>query len=68
MLENACSKPWDVEFQEDRARKSPQSVAENVDLLFPCLTLVDLEVMGVRRSQGTEDMVWIRSQETVDWS
>ena len=63
---DSAAEPWDVELQEERAGKSAQSAAENVDLFFPCLALVDVEVMSVRCSQGAEDMVWIRRQKAVD--
>ena len=46
---DSASESRDRKFQEDRAGKSKQSAAENPNLFFPCLTLVDVEVMSVRR-------------------
>ena len=65
---DSAPKSWHIELQEDRAGKSTQSAAENVDFFFPRLALLNLQVMGVSRSEYTEDLVWIRSQKTIDWS
>ena len=46
---------------------SPLSArTENVDLLFPRLALLDVEVVGVRRSQAAEDLVRPSRKELVD--
>ena len=45
---------------------SPLRAAENIDVLFPCLALVDVEVMGMRGSQSTKHLVWISSHEPFD--
>ena len=63
---DSAPESWDVELQEDRAGKSTQSAGENIDLLFPRLALVDVEIMSVRRSQDPEDLMSIRIEKTVD--
>jgi hypothetical protein len=65
---NSAPKSWHVEFQEDRAGKSTESTAEDVDFLFPCLTLLDVQVVGMSRRECTEDLVRVRIQKIVDRS
>jgi hypothetical protein len=65
---DSAAKSWDVELQNDRAGKSTQSAAQNVDHFFPRLALLDVQVMSVSRSEDTEDLVWVRIQKTVDGS
>ena len=63
---DSAAESRNVELEEERAGQATESSSENVELLFPRLALVDVEVMGVRRSQGAEDMVRLGRQKAVD--
>jgi len=58
---DSAAESRNVELKKDCARKSTQNVAENANLLLPCLPLIDVKVMGVRCDQSTEDLLWISS-------
>jgi hypothetical protein len=45
-----AAEPRNVELKIEGARKPAQCGPEDLDLLFPCLAVIDFEVVGVCRS------------------
>jgi hypothetical protein len=52
----------------ERARKPAEGSPKEVELLFPGLALFDFEGVGVRRSEGAEDLVRLGCQKAVEGS
>jgi hypothetical protein len=56
---DATSKPGHLELKEDRACQFSKHILENLDFLFPCMSLLKFEIMRVSRGKSSQNVISI---------
>lgn len=63
---DSAAEPWHVELKVDGARQSDQCCSQDLDLVLPCPTLVNLKIKRVGGGQGAQNVLRISRQEHVN--
>ncbi len=63
---DSAAEPRHFKLQVQRARKPVEGSPKEIELLFPGLALLNLEGVGVRSSEGAEDLVRLGREKAFD--